>query len=223
MGRMLRTTALAAALLSSACAPRMHLSQGTRIPDELRGASSAQIADLFTRVERGTELSLVATLIDFAYVRAVVRERDRTVDQEREAYDRYIRRQTTFYVYLTLHRAESCAEAEEQGEGDRAEAEASELALEGWDFGLQLSGGRDLELSGVEPGETRAAPTGGCIVQGYVRFDGDVPRDATWMALEVSDRDRDEELRSTARWDLGSWSPPPRRPRPARDAGHDAS
>ena len=92
----------------SGCAERLRTSRGTRIPPELRGLSSAELTERFTRDSVGEHLSMVATLVDFSYVRAVSRERSRVHDQERAAYERYVRRQTTFYVYLVLHDRESC-------------------------------------------------------------------------------------------------------------------
>ena len=220
---------LGALLALSGCTEAVRLSRGTRIPDELRGASSAQLTDLFTRVERGSTLSFVATLVDFSYVRAVTREGGRTEEREREAFQRYLRRQTSFYVYLTLHRMETCRD-----HGSRADEGAAHdgeggppVDLRGWRFALADSTGRRWETPRVEPGPTVLAPASGCLLQGWVTFPRGVPPTARWVSLEASAGEGRATTSTAVRWDLEPWTPPrrgePRRSRrPARAEDHGA-
>lgn len=232
MSRAATLALLVLAVGLGGCVESVRVSRGTRMPEELRGASSAQVVEHFTRLDRGTELSVVATLIDFSYLRALSRERGRATEVEREAYDRYLRRQTTFYVYLTLHEAESCTPGARPPSGARAEDEDEEeedegprplrgrLDLRAWSFTLSTPGRPDREAQDVEPGPTQLASGGGCLIQGYIHFRGSPPRDARSLVLHVSEGEGRDALRSELRWDLEPWSPPrrsrSRRPRPDR-------
>jgi hypothetical protein len=199
------------AILAGGCGPKVRLSAGTRIAPELRGVSSAEATTALTRHDQGEHVSLVATLIDFAYVRAVYREGSRSLEQEREAYNRYIRRQTTFYVHLLLHTRENC-----QPRATGQEEEPSDpLQLRDWYFVVRSSTGQDLDPVAIEASPTRLAPHGGCLVQGYVHFPRNISRRAEWVTLETGFGE-DQNLRSDVEWRLGSWTPPPptRRARP---------
>ncbi len=200
-----------AVLVLSGCTDRLRVSIGTRMPDVHRGASSVQVTERFSRVARGEELSVVATLIDFSYLRAITRERSRPIEVERQAYERYLRRQTTFYVYMVLHGEENCRPTERRAARARRRR-GNRLDLRNWSFTLRTSDGRERDASEIDPRNTQLAPTGGCLVQGYVTFDGNIPRRAQWVALDASNERDDEELTAELRWDLESWTPPSRRP-----------
>ncbi len=204
------------------CVERIRVSRGTRIPPEHRGVSSAEVTETFTRHVRGERLSMAATMIDFSYVRAITRERARDRDSEREAYHQYVRRQTSFYVHLVLHGRESCRAP--RVEGDEDDAEPNPLDIESWTFAVEMSNGRELELDEVEAGPTQLAPSGGCLVQGYVHFRGNIGRRDEWLQLEATYGD-ERRLRADLRWDVElfrpsgadrSKRPPSSRPRPSR-------
>ncbi len=214
--RIVAVLGLLTLLSAIGCTERIRVSRGSRIPPEHRGSSSAEITETFTRHLRGERLSVAATLIDFAYVRAVTRERGRSVDSEREAYQRYLRRQTTFYVHLVLHGRESCRTARRDGRGSD-EDDADALSFDAWSFVLVSSGGQEVEPSSVDAGPTQLAPSGGCLVQGYVHFDGNIRRNVEWIQLEASLAD-DRHLRADLRWDVELFSPARRGQRPAKRA-----
>lgn len=204
------------------CADKLRVSLGTRMPDEHRGASSVQLTERFSRVARGEQLSVVATLMDFSYLRALTRERSRLIEVEREAYDRYLRRKTSFYVYVILHEEENCRPGAHRAERRRRRGDRTDLR--NWTFVMRTPDGRERDASEVEQRATQLAPTGGCLVQGYVTFDGNIPRTAQWVALDAANqRDDDNELTAELRWDLESWTPPRRRPgrRPEREPETD--
>jgi hypothetical protein len=189
------------------CTERLRVSIGTRIPSEMRGASSVQITERFSKISRGEDLSMVATLIDFSYLRAVTRERNRSIEQEREAYQGYLRRQTSFYVYLLLHQAESCRS---YGDPERHRGRGR-LDMRSWDFTLETSDGREHRASEIDPRPTQLAPTGGCLVQGYVHFDGNIPLGTQWVSLDATSGEDNEEISAVLRWDLEPWTPERRR------------
>jgi hypothetical protein len=204
---------LACCWLAAGCNESVRLSRGLRSPEELRGASSAAVTERFTRqANGGDDVSVLATLIDYAYVKAVAREWGRTREQEREAFDRYLKRQTTFYVYLVLRDRESCQapESAEQADAGPAEGEGDEedrlLDLRSWNFVMRFPNGRQRQAAEVEPEPTQMAPTGGCLVQGYVHFPNVVPPQAKAVILRV-DGGEGSHLKAELRWDLQAWAP----------------
>jgi hypothetical protein len=199
------------------CADRLRVSIGTRVPPELRGASSVQVTEQFSRVARGEDLSVVATLMDFSYLRAITRERDRAVDREREDFEHYLRGRTSFYVYLVLHEADVCR-TRSRSSSRRMGGQQERLDLQSWTFTLRTSSGQDLDAAEIDPGSPELAPTGGCIVHGYVQFDRPIPRDARWITLDASVGRGDEEMHSELRWEIDPWSPPRRAPRRPEDS-----
>lgn len=201
-----------ACLAFCGCGEELRVSMGTRMPPELRGASSVQVTERFNRVVRGEDLSMIATLIDFSYLRAITRERNRPIDREREAYERYLRRRTSFYVQLVLHDVDVCRSPGRRSARRRG-PEQERLDLQAWTFTLRTSEGRERDAQEVEPGATQLAPTGGCIVQGYVCFDGNLPQRTDWIVLDASFGRGDDEMQAELRWEIDSWTPPPRRPR----------
>lgn len=201
---------LAAGIAVSGCAETVRLSRGSRIPPEHRGISSAEVTEAFTRHVRGERVSMAATLIDFAYIRAVVLERGRTREQEREAFDRYIKRQTSFYVNLVVHGLESCSTGRGRRPGDDEDSgDAALLDLNEWAFEMRTSTGRPREPESIEPGATQLAPSGGCLVQGYLHFPRPIsPRDQ-WVELEARGGDRGR-ISASVRWNVERWTPPGR-------------
>ena len=186
------------------------VSRGTAMPPEHREVSSAELTETFTKHVRGERLSMAATIIDFSYLRAITRERDRSIDLEREAYQHYIRSQTTFYVHLVLHGRESCRSV--GGSRDDNEEESGEvLDFRSWDFTLRDSSGDERQPSELEPGPTQLAPSGGCLVQGYVHFEGNIGRREEWVELESSFGGEDRRYRADLRWDVQLYQPPRRR------------
>ncbi len=171
---------------------------------------------------------MVATLIDFSYLRAITRERNRPIEREREAYERYVRRQTTFYVYLILHEEEACR--------SHARADAGRprgrLDLRSWRFVMRSSEDREREAEEIESRPNQLAPTGGCLIQGYVHFDHSIHPRSRWIEINAEYEAEDEDhLRAELRWELEPWTPPrrrrsrPRRPprdeRPERERDRD--
>lgn len=195
----------------AACVEPIAVSRGTRIPPEHRGLSSAAVTEAFTKHERGERLSVAATLIDFSYLRAVSRERNRSREVERETYRQYVRRQTTFYVHLVLHGRDSCREPTSEDE----EGSGSPLRFQDWTFALATSSGRERALIDVDPGPTQLAPSGGCLVQGYVHFRGNIGSRDEWVELDVS-FEGERRLQSRLRWDVALFRPSRRTKRPPR-------
>jgi hypothetical protein len=216
---------LAAGIVVSGCAETVRLSRGSRIPPEHRGVSSAEVTEAFTRHVRGERVSMAATLIDFSYIRAVVLERGRSREQEREAFDRYVKRQTSYYVNLVVHGLESCSTGRGRPPSDEGDDDGAQglLDLNEWGFEMRTSSGRPREPESIEPGATQLAPSGGCLVQGYLHFPGSISSRDEWVELEASGGDRGR-IKAVVRWSVERWTPAKRskssgrarpRPRPA--------
>jgi hypothetical protein len=152
---------------------------------------------------------MAATLIDFSYIRAVVLERGRTRDQEREAFDRYVKRQTSFYVNLVVHGLESCSARGRRSDDDEDAGDQALLDLNEWAFEMRTSSGRPREPESIEPGSTQLAPSGGCLVQGYLHFPRPISNRDQWIELEARGGDRGR-ITATVRWNVERWTPPRR-------------
>ena len=160
------------------------VSKGSRVPPKIKDLSSKEIENYFTQRYEGKDLAVISTFIDFSYIRALRHERKLKRSEAKLAFDNYIKKQTTFFVYIYLLDIEMCPASLE-----KVKEFPPIYDMNKWQFVLEVypkvKYKRPFKVNPVfiKPIKDN------CVLGGYVHFPGSLKTRDNLMKLSITSPD----------------------------------
>lgn len=198
------------------------LSRGSRTPPELRELNYQDIERYYTQEFESKRFAAVGTYIDFGYIRALLKSGKITKEQSKVGFQNYIKKQSTFYVYLYILDNGQCPvdvmknlasgpmiEKVSKNEEDLMEEDIDEnnsklYDISQWNFSLAFSNNSKSEPYKIVPVAYRNVREGGCVISGYVHFPVSIKKNVNWMALSISSPV--DDYSTILRWNVKVYS-----------------
>lgn len=174
------------------------VSRGSTVPIELQELSSKEIETYYTQRYESNKFATISTLIDFSYIRALRHEQKLTKEKAKEAFDSYIKKQTTFYIYLYLLNAPLCPENYEKIKNNPTFAIYD---ISRWDFTLLILPKQEIKKPfKIKPVIIKAIDDHSCVIGGYIHFPGSLK--PTHKSIKLNIRSPNNKYIATLNWKI---------------------